>query len=131
MIEIEKIFNELFILLNNSYSPYSNFKVSAIVQGEDNILYKGVNVENASFGATICAERSAITNCITNGNKKIKSIFLLTDSFDFNFPCGICLQFISEFLEDEGDIFIFSKSNKYKKYKLNQLILSAFNSKDL
>ena len=82
-MEIEKIFNNLNILINNSYSPYSNFKVAAIVEGEDEKFYQGVNIENASLGATICAERSAISSCIPSGNKSIKIVYLLTDMHRF------------------------------------------------
>ena len=103
-MEIEKIFNNLNILINNSYSPYSNFKVAAIVEGEDEKFYQGVSIENASFGATICAERSAISSCISSGNKSIKNVHLLTDMDRFIYPCGICLQFISEFLVSNGSI---------------------------
>ena len=130
-MEIEKIFNNLNILINNSYTPYSNFKVAAIVEGEDEKFYQGVNIENASFGATICAERSAISSCISSGNKSIKNVYLLTNMDRFIYPCGICLQFISEFLDSNGSIYIFSKNKEYKQYKLSELILAPFIKKDL
>ncbi|MGL4617323.1 MAG: cytidine deaminase [Mycoplasmoidaceae bacterium] len=128
---IEKIFNDLDNLLNNSYSPYSNFPVAAIVEGEDGKFYKGVNIENASFGATICAERSAISACISNGNKFVKNIYILTNVDKFIHPCGICLQFITEFFYNDGWIYIFTKNKEYKQYKISELILSPFIKKDL
>lgn len=82
---------------NNSHSPYSNYKVSAVVKsvGSDK-LFSGVNVENASFGGTICAERSAITDMVTKmGKVKIEYILIMTaDAAD---ACLICQQFMSEF----------------------------------
>ncbi|MGL4647211.1 MAG: cytidine deaminase [Mycoplasmoidaceae bacterium] len=130
-MELENIFIELNNLLEKSYSPYSKFKVAAIVEGEDGKFYKGVNVENASFGATICAERTAFSSAVTYGNKRMKNLYLLTSSDNYIFPCGICLQFISEFLDSESDIYIFCKNSKYKKYKLSDLILLAFDKKEL
>lgn len=100
MIDQEK-FNKAILLAkevyNNSHSPYSNFKVSAVVKAVDyDELFPGVNVENASFGGTICAERSAITNMITHlGKVDIEFIVIMTrDSSD---ACLICQQFMSEF----------------------------------
>ncbi|MGL5246090.1 MAG: cytidine deaminase [Mycoplasmoidaceae bacterium] len=130
-MEIEKIFNDLSNLLSNSYSPYSNFPVAAIAEGEDGKFYQGVNIENASFGATICAERSAISACISNGNKSVKNIYLLTDADKFIYPCGICLQFISEFLNTDSWVYIFTKNKEYKQYKISELILVPFIKKDL
>ena len=101
-MEIEKIFNNLNILINNSYSPYSNFKVAAIVEDEDEKFYQGVIIEHAPFGATICAERSAVSPCISSGNTSIKNVYLLTAMGRFIYPCEICLQFISKFLDSNG-----------------------------
>ena len=71
---LEEVVRIWHILINNSYSPYSNFKVAAIVEGEDEKLYQGVNIENASFGATSWAEGSAVASCISSGNKPIKIV---------------------------------------------------------
>lgn len=130
-MDIEKIFSTLNDLLLNSYSPYSNFQVASIVEGNDGKFYYGVNIENASFGATICAERNAISSSISNGNKSVKNIYLLTNADKFIYPCGICLQFISEFLDSDGLIYIFTKNKQYKQYKLSELILAPFIKKDL
>ena len=113
------------------YSPYSNFKVAAIVEGEDEKFYQGVNIENASYGATICAERCAISSCVSRGNKSIKNVYSLTDMDRFIYPSGICLQFISEFLDSSGAIYIFSQNKEYKQYKSSELILAPFIKKHL
>lgn len=122
-------FQKLSKLLKNSYSPYSKFKVSAIVLsnlGE----FGGVNVENASYGATICAERVAITNAITNGATKISKLYILSSSFTI-IPCGMCLQFLSEFETKETEIIVFNKNKSFKKYYLNDLLPIKFSSKGL
>ena len=92
---------ELLELLNNSYSPYSNFKVAAIVIMKDGTKFKGVNVENVSYGATICAERSAILNAISNGYKRydFKELYVMCDSDIIGTPCFNCRMVISELFE--------------------------------
>jgi cytidine deaminase len=80
----------------NSYAPYSKFAVGAAVLTFDEKIYKGVNVENASYGLTICAERIAIGNSITNGNRDIRAIAVCTRAAEAT-PCGACRQFIYEF----------------------------------
>lgn len=84
--------------INNSYSPYSNFKVCAVVKavGYEQLFY-GVNVENASFGGTICAERSAITNMISTIGGNIEIEFILIMTKDQSSACLICQQFMTEF----------------------------------
>src|SRR5574344_2755464 len=86
----------------NSYSPYSHFPVGACVLMESGKTYKGCNVENASYGATICAERNAITTAIANGEKKISAIAIYGQKMKNCAPCGPCRQVISEFKSKNG-----------------------------
>ena len=95
----------------NTYSPYSHFPVGAAVIGEDGALYLGCNIENASYGLTVCAERVAIFNAVSAGNKKIKKLATTCLKGDTSDPgslmsCGACRQVISEFLEDDGAILV-------------------------
>ncbi|MFT4861629.1 MAG: cytidine deaminase [Pseudohongiellaceae bacterium] len=80
-----------------SYSPYSSFKVAAAVLGDNNQIYTGVNVENASYGLTQCAERSAICTAISSGAKSISAIVIYTPTQSPTPPCGACRQVIQEF----------------------------------
>lgn len=130
-INIAKIHDELEQLLKKSYCPYSKFHVACIVQDEYDNFFYGVNVENVSFGATICAERTAVANAITSGSKKIKMLYLMTSSENFVPPCGICLQFISEFMLPDSSIVIFDSENRYKILKLKNLIPHIFHKKEL
>ena len=88
-------------LLRNSYSPYSNFKVSAICLMKDGKTFGGVNVENASYGATICAERVAITSAIANGYTKgdFSKLYVMCDTSKIASSCFMCRQVINEFFE--------------------------------
>lgn len=108
----------------NSYSPYSNFKVGAALEGRSGKIYLGTNVENVSFGMTVCAERNAVFRAITDGEREFVKIALVTDSEEIVTPCGACLQVLKEFSEDL-DIII-SWKNGEKVVKLNDLIPMAF-----
>lgn len=115
---------QLMELLNNAYSPYSNVKVAAILVTKDGRGFKGVNVENASNGATICAERSAIMNAISNGQKgsNFKEIHLIS-SMDFHlYPCGLCRQVMTEFFADDLKIYVWNKEGKYEVTNIKELV---------
>ena len=83
-----------------SYSPYSKYKVGAAVLGASGKIYAGTNVENASYGLTICAERSAIFNAVSSGEKAIKAIAVTEH------PCGACRQVINEFAKPNTPVYI-------------------------
>lgn len=109
----------------NSYSPYSGFKVGAALLTRDNKIYTGCNVENSSYGASICAERTAIVKAVSEGEKNFIKIAIVSDSNDLTYPCGICLQIISEFMP-EGEIILADKNNNAQIYKVSQFLPYAF-----
>lgn len=92
-----------------SYSPYSHFAVGAAVLASSGVIYTGCNIENASYGLTVCAERNAIFSAICSGEKKIDALALVPDIY----PCGACLQVMSEFTDNpfEFKIYIGSEEN--------------------
>ncbi len=92
----EQLFNSAKSVINNSYSPYSNYKVAAALHTTDGKIFTGVNVENSSYGLTNCAERSAIFSAVTNGYKEFDSILIMTIDGS-GYPCGACRQVLSEF----------------------------------
>ena len=101
-------------LLNNSYAKYSNFRVSCIILMQDGSLVSGVNVENASYGATICAERNAITTAIALGYKKgdFKELHVMVDSDKIGTPCFMCRQVITEFFDNDAMVYLYSRNDK-------------------
>ena len=123
---------KLIKLLDNSYSPYSNYKVASIVINKDNKEYSGVNVENISYGATICAERNAITSAITDGYKKgdFKELHLMCQD-DLSVPCFICRQVISELFDKETKIYSYNKKGDIKTYTVDELCPLPFENDDL
>ena len=84
----------------NSYSPYSQCRVGAAVRTVGGQVYAGCNVENASYGATVCAERVAIQKAVSEGHVKIREVMVVTDATPPWAPCGMCRQVIAEFGED-------------------------------
>lgn len=128
------MYEKLLNLLNNSYSPYSKFRVAAIVVMKDGKEFYGVNVENASYGASICAERSAIVSAISNGYKKenFDSLYIMCgDSNTISTCCFLCRQVISEFFSKEALIECFDKDGNYKKFLVKDLCPYPFDSEDL
>lgn len=120
-------------LLKNSYSPYSNFKVAAIAVMKDGKEFNGVNVENASYGAAICAERSAIVSAISNGyrNGDFKELHVMVGSGKIGMPCFICRQVISEMFEKNCAVYCYDTNGNVDKYTVEQICPYPFNSEDL
>lgn len=115
-----------------AYCPYSNFKVGAAVLFEDGEVYTGCNIENASYGATNCAERTAIFNAVEKGNRKMMAIALVGDVNNYTYPCGICRQVIAEFAEStKMPIIIIKNKTDYKELTLEEVLPGAFTVKDL
>lgn len=118
-------------LLKNSYAPYSNMHFACIVEGENGSFYEGVNVENASFGGTICAERNAINNAISHGERKIKALYLMSDDEEFHFPCNICKQTFTEFFDNDVIFNIMNKNGDMKVYTYKEIMNTVFSKEDV
>lgn len=107
-----------------SHSPYSKAKVGAALETTDGKFYQGCNIENASFGGTVCAERVAIWKAVSEGHNKIKRIYVYTkEGWP---PCGLCLQVMTEFADGNLEITIGDDSGKETTKKLKELLTCAF-----
>jgi cytidine deaminase len=115
----------------NAYVPYSGFRVGAALLTDSGKAYTGCNVENASYGAAICAERTAVVKAVSDGETMIKAIAITSDSEDYTFPCGICRQVIAEFCNEETLIICSNKDGKYREYTIDDILPNAFTKKDL
>ena len=100
---------------NYAYAPYSGFPVGASVLMEDGTIFTGCNIENASFGATNCAERTAMFTAISKGHQKMKALAVVGDLNNYTYPCGICRQVMTEFAVDgQIPIIIIKSLNEHK-----------------
>lgn len=112
--------------MGNAYAPYSQFCVGAALLTMDGEIFTGCNVENSSFGASICAERCAILKAVSEGYTAFEKIAVVSNSDDLTYPCGICRQFLTEFME-EGSVVLEGKDGEIKEYPLTDLLPYAFN----
>lgn len=129
--EIQELIEYAIRVREKAYAPYSKFKVGAALITEDGFIFTGCNIENASYGAANCAERTAIFKAVSEGHRKIKAIAVaggMKDSItDYTYPCGICRQVMAEFQGNKGMTVISAISReKYKTYNLSELLPEAF-----
>lgn len=120
-------------LLNNSYAPYSNFRVSAVVVMKDGTSFNGVNVENAAYGSSICAERSAILAAISNGYKKndFDKLYIMCDNGKVGMPCFACRQVILELFDKDSTITCMNPYEDEITLSVKDLCPYPFDSEDL
>lgn len=116
---------------SKAYAPYSNFPVGAAIMS-DGKIFEGCNVENASFGATNCAERTAIFKAVSEGHQVIEAVAVIGDVNAFTYPCGICRQVIAEFAKDkEIPIIIIKNEKEYIVKTLEDILPGIFSKEDL
>lgn len=126
--------DKLLKVAENSYSPYSHFRVATIVIMKDGREFQGVNVENAAYGSSICSERSAILAAISNGYKKgdFKELHCLcADSDKISTSCFACRQVISELFDKDVNCYFYSNNGNYQVFKVSELCPYPFNEDDL
>ena len=111
---------------SGAYAPYSGFKVGAALLTGSGKVYTGINIENISYGATNCAERTAVFKAVSDGEKEIKKIAVASDSKDCIYPCGICRQVIAEFGTNDTRIICSDGKGGYKVYNLDELLPYGF-----
>jgi cytidine deaminase len=130
MLTIEQIIEEAKKAREKAYAPYSNFKVGAVIECKDGKLFYGANVENASYGATNCAERTAVFKAVSEGCREFDAIAIVASSGDFVSPCGICRQVLAEFMPD-GKVILDSNEKGMVTYLVRELLPLGFTSKDI
>lgn len=111
--------------MQNSYSPYSKLRVGAALICDDDKVYSGANIENSSYGLSICAERCALGCAISAGAKSIGTLILVSDSDKIITPCGACLQVLLEFADDMK-IICLNKSGDKHETTLKELFPKSF-----
>lgn len=122
---IETLVHKAFEAKKNAYIPYSHFAVGAAVLCTDGKIYTGCNIENASYPAGLCAERTAIFKAVSEGSLKLSAIAVTAS------PCGICRQVMAEFADSDFKIYICKDEENYDEYTLDELLPLSFNSEAL
>ena len=116
---------------DKAYAPYSNFHVGAAALTDKGFVVNGCNVENASYGLTVCAERNCIANSVVQGQPNIVAMVVYTEQEKLTPPCGACRQVIVEFMEKSGIVKSVNHLGNEKSWTVEQLLPDAFTPKDL
>ena len=121
--------------MKKSYAPYSNYNVGAALLCKNEKIYKGCNIENASYSLTNCAERTALFSAISNGEKEFAAICIVGgkngEISDYAMPCGACRQALAEFCNEDFKVYIGIDEDNIKEYTLNELLPYSFNKSKL
>ncbi len=123
MKNLSELLDVLKGLVNFSYSPYSKFRVSAVLYGKDGMV-TGVNIENASYGLTMCAERVAVFKAISEGKKSFDTLIVYSPD-GMPFPCGACRQVLSEFFPQDFRVIVAS-GKRIEEFTLGELLPYTF-----
>ena len=117
--------------MSKAYVPYSNYPVGALIVTDNGNTYSGCNVENASYPLGNCAEASAIASMVIGGEKKIKTIYVMTKNDEGGIPCGGCRQRIREFSDENTQIMICSPDGVQQRINLSELLPNSFGPEHL
>ena len=125
-----------FSARENAYAPYSGYTVGAALLTADGAIYRGCNVENASYGATNCAERTAFFKAVSEGERAFVAIAIaggLTGEApaDYAYPCGVCRQVMREFCGEDFRILVAKNIDDYKEYRLSELLPYGFGGEQI
>ncbi len=131
-MKYQGLLDEAFAAMKNAYTPYSHYNVGACVLCKDGKTFKGCNIENASYGATNCGERTAIFATYANGYRKddIEAIAIVSDGYRIAAPCGICRQVLNELLNKDTPI-ILSNGKETVETNIAELLPMSFDYSDV
>lgn len=125
-MNVEKLLKAAQKAKEKAYAPYSHFHVGAAVLTPSGKIYSGCNVENTSYGLTICAERNAIFQMVNSGEQQISEILVIGDTEEFLPPCGACRQVIAEFSKKDTILYMCNKKGQWKQTTVDEIIPYTF-----
>ncbi len=125
-MNVEKLLKAAQKVKEKAYAPYSHFHVGAAVLTSSGKIYSGCNVENTSYGLTICAERNAIFQMVNSGEQQISEILVIGDTEEFLPPCGACRQVIAEFSKKDTILYMCNKHGQWKQTTVDDIIPYTF-----
>ena len=124
-MELEKLIEIATEASKHSYSPYSHYNLGAALLTKSGKVYKGTNVENASYPLTCCAERVAIFKAVSEGEKEFDTLVIRSNDDSFPYPCGACRQVMAQFSNDLV-VYVVNGKNEYKKFTIKELLPYTF-----
>lgn len=130
-MEIPALITKAIEAKKQAYVPYSHFRVGAALLTKSGKVYTGCNIENVSFGATNCAERTAVFKAVSDGEREFEAIVINGDHGDYLPPCGICRQVLSEFADASLQVILANNVEDYKITTLGELLPGAFGVENL
>lgn len=130
-MEMKHLIDQAIEARKLAYTPYSNFHVGAAVLTKNKQVFRGCNIENASYGLTNCAERTAIFKAISEGEKEIEAIVVVGDTDGPISPCGACRQVMAEFCDENTKVILTNLKGEILETSIKQLLPGSFSSKDL
>lgn len=126
MKTVEKLLEAARKAKENAYAPYSHFHVGAAILTDTGKIFSGCNVENTSYGLTICAERNAIFQMVNNGELRIVEVLVIGDTEEYLPPCGACRQVITEFSAGDTVVYLCNKHGRWEKTTMGELMPYTF-----
>ncbi|MGW5889102.1 cytidine deaminase [Priestia megaterium] len=130
-MEPKQLIDEAIAASKQAHVPYSHFHVGAALLTTDGKIYRGCNIENASYGLTNCAERTAIFKAVSEGDKQFSAIAVVGDTDGPISPCGACRQVLAEFCDDQTQIILANLKGDFVITNINEILPGYFSSKDL
>ncbi|AXI29805.1 MULTISPECIES: cytidine deaminase [Priestia] len=130
-MEPKQLIDEAIAASKQAHVPYSQFHVGAALLTTDGKIYRGCNIENASYGLTNCAERTAIFKAVSEGDKQFSAIAVVGDTDGPISPCGACRQVLAEFCDDHTQIILANLKGDFVITNINEILPGYFSSKDL
>ena len=129
----QALLQQALVARSKAYTPYSHFKVGAALVGEDGVIHHGCNVENAAFGPTNCAERTALFRAIADGHppRKFQAIAVIGETEGPIAPCGVCRQVLMELCDPEMPVILGNLKGDYIQTTVSALLPGAFTQKDI
>jgi cytidine deaminase len=123
--EIARLIAAAAAARDNAYAPYSNFRVGAALLTDTGVVVTGCNIENVSYGATLCAERTAVAKAVSEGHRCFRAIAVVYDAVALARPCGLCRQVLMEFAPD-ADVIMANTAGAYECESVRALLPAAF-----
>ncbi len=124
--DIKELYDAAIKVKGKAYAPYSDFHVGSALRTKSGKIFTGCNVENSSYGVTICAERNAIFKMVSEGEQEISSILVIGDTEKFLPPCGACRQVIAEFSKEDTPVIMCNKKGEFKESTVGEVLPFGF-----